>query len=143
MNSRLDEVQAALLRRVMLPRLEEWTARRREVARRYAAEITSAHIRVPVVGESSVRHLFPVFVPAAAKAGFFRYLRACGIVAGEHYPIPIHHQEAMESVPFEVFRGCPVAEELCRSEVSLPLHPFLTEDEVATVIRVCNEWSPD
>jgi dTDP-3-amino-3,4,6-trideoxy-alpha-D-glucose transaminase len=141
-NSRLDEVQAALLRSVWLPELPRWTARRREVARRYLAELRNPLVQSAgePAGSNSCWHLFPVTVAPERKQAFITHLKQCGIASGEHYPFAIPEQNALRQAPHEIVGGCARARRLCRSEVSIPVHPYLTDDEVTAVIAACNSW---
>jgi dTDP-3-amino-3,4,6-trideoxy-alpha-D-glucose transaminase len=144
-NSRLDELQAALLKRAGLPRLKQWTNRRREIAARYLAEIRNDHVCVPRVPAQSHScwHLFPVLVHAEHKHAFMNDLKSRGVLTGEHYPQAIPDQEAMATVPFEIAAsGIEQARRFCRSEVSLPIHPYLLEQEVSAVIETVNRWRP-
>ncbi len=141
-NSRLDELQASLMRRVYLPKLESWTARRREIARAYLEGIRNPALR-PIgapPGSESVWHLFPVVVAGGRKPEFLRHLAASGIAGGEHYPILMPDQAAMRGIPHEMAGDCPVARGIAQSEVSLPIHPYLTDGEVEQVIAACNDW---
>jgi dTDP-3-amino-3,4,6-trideoxy-alpha-D-glucose transaminase len=142
-NSRLDELHAAILKDAMLPRLSRWTGRRREISQAYCTGIRNPLIRVPqpVEGRGSGHHLFPVFVDPHRKPAFLDLLRRRGIASGEHYPLCIFEQEALRDVPHEVVEGCENARKLCRSEISLPLHPYLTEEEAAAVVSACNDWT--
>jgi dTDP-3-amino-3,4,6-trideoxy-alpha-D-glucose transaminase len=142
-NSRLDELQAALLRRVALPMQARWAARRRALAQRYVAEIANPRIAVPGAppGSDSAWHLFPVHVEARDKAAFVAHLRARGVASGEHYPIAVPDQRALARATFEVHGDLAVARRLCATEVSLPIHPYLTDDEAARVIAACNAWT--
>jgi dTDP-3-amino-3,4,6-trideoxy-alpha-D-glucose transaminase len=139
-NSRLDELQAALLRSVFLPRLDRWTARRRSIAQAYRQGM-----RLPCgfAGESAW-HLFPVHVPAARRAGFLEHLKSAGIVGGIHYPTAIPDQPVFVDSrgSFELADDCAVARRICASEVSLPIHPYLTDQEVGRVIDAVNSWRP-
>ncbi len=141
-NSRLDELQAAFLLHAILPRLEQWTRRRREIASAYVQGIRHGDVRVPGAphGSNSCWHLFPVFVPPERRDRFLEYLKAAGVEAGLHYPTAIPDQPALGTVPFELADECAVARRLCRSEVSLPVHPFLTGTDVARVIEAVNAW---
>ena len=142
-NSRLDELQAALLRRVQLPRLTRWTERRREVAEQYRRGIRNDEIRpiAPLAHSHSCWHLFPVRVDAERKQDFLSWLESCGVAAGEHYPIVIPDQAAMRGVAHEVIGDCARARRIARSQVSLPIHPYLKEEEIRRVIDACNQWS--
>ncbi|HEY2841993.1 MAG TPA: DegT/DnrJ/EryC1/StrS family aminotransferase, partial [Bryobacteraceae bacterium] len=96
-NSRLDELQAAYLRRACLPRLERWTARRREIAGAYLAGIKNPAVRLPatVKGTEPSWHLFPIWMDPARRNHF----------GGRHYPVAIPDQKAMNDVPFEAPGG--------------------------------------
>ena len=140
-NSRLDELQAALLR-AYLGRLAGWTARRRQIAGRYLAGIAHPAIR-PIgapAGSQSCFHLFPVIVEPSRKREFREHLKRNRIGSGEHYPLTIPDQKAMTEIPHEVAGECPNARRIAASEVTLPLHPYLRDDEVERVIAACNGW---
>jgi len=143
-NSRLDELQAAIVRRAHLPRLAKWVERRRAIAAAYEAGIRSPHIRICSVAAGSVssRHLFPATVAPALKRQFMEWLRSRGVGGGEHYPMPLMDQPAMRNVACETMGGCATAREFCRSQVSLPVHPYLSEEQIAYVVDVCNAWDP-
>lgn len=142
MNSRLDELHAAILRDAILPRLNEWTNRRRRIGEFYDRQIRNPRIRVPAPPPEATpcRHLYPVFVPPESKLSFLAHLRDRGIAAGEHYPMCIFEQEALRDVSIEFASPCDNALRLARSEVSLPVHPFLKEEEIQAVVNACNEW---
>ncbi len=131
-NSRLDELQAAFLRRACLPRLERWTARRREIAAAYLRGIRNPAVRLPNPPEGSEPswHLFPIWMDPARRRHF----------GGLHYPIAIPDQKAMRDVAFEAPGGYENARRLCASEVSLPIHPYLNDAEVAEVIAAVNSF---
>ncbi len=141
-NSRLDEVQAAFLRHACLPRLEQWTRRRRAISSAYREGIGHREVRVPGAhsGSNSCWHLFPVFVSPERRNDFLEHLKASGVEAGIHYPAAIPDQAALSTVPFELADDCAIARRLCRSEVSLPIHPYLTDAEARSVIEAVNAW---
>jgi dTDP-3-amino-3,4,6-trideoxy-alpha-D-glucose transaminase len=143
-NSRLDELQAALLRRVCLPELPRWTARRREIARRYLSELRNPLAKPTGAppGSNSCWHLFPVIVDPERKRSFMTHLKERGVASGEHYPVAIPEQNALRQARHEMASPCANARRFCRSEVSIPIHPYLTDDEVAAVIAACNSWNP-
>jgi dTDP-3-amino-3,4,6-trideoxy-alpha-D-glucose transaminase len=143
LNSRLDEMQAAILRDAMLPRLAEWTGRRRATAVRYRSGIEHKSISLPKTaeGSESAWHLFPVLVDPSKRDAFLAHLRAKGIGAGIHYPALIPDQKAMKEYGrFEVRGTLSQARRFAGGEVSLPIHPFLRDDEVTHVIEACNGW---
>ena len=131
-NSRLDEVQAAVLR-ARLPWLAGWTDRRRALAARYRAALSGGRVVVPPECDPGhVYHLFPVL--AADREPFQSRLAARGIETLVHYPVPLPRQAA-----FAAFTpaACPIADRVSRHVCSLPLHPRLTEadvDEVAAAV---------
>jgi dTDP-4-amino-4,6-dideoxygalactose transaminase len=114
-NSRLDEIHAAILRRVFLPRLEAWTRRRRAVARRYRDGLANPLVRVPPVPATAEpsAHLFPVLEPAEARDAFRAFLEERGVATDVHYPVAIPDQPAMRDVPWEAPFGLARARELC------------------------------
>jgi dTDP-4-amino-4,6-dideoxygalactose transaminase len=131
-NSRLDELQAAFLRRACLPRLQRWTARRREIAAAYLKGIQNPGVRLPNPPEGSEPswHLFPIWISPARRNHF----------EGRHYPVAIPDQKALANVPFEVLGGYENARRLCASEASLPIHPYLSDAEVEEVIAAVNSF---
>jgi dTDP-4-amino-4,6-dideoxygalactose transaminase len=128
-NSRLDEVQAAVLR-ARLPLLRGWTERRRALAHRYREALNGidAVMVPPQLDAGHVYHLFPV--RSTARDDLQAHLRAAGIETLIHYPIPIPHQPALAT---EQPAECPVATRVCREVLSLPLYPSLPEAAVVEV----------
>ena len=142
MNSRLDELHAAVLEEVFLPRLEEWNVRQAEVAGRYLEELSNPDVRpVPVrPGFRSSWHLFPVRVPADRRAAFRAHLEKGGVRTTVHYPTLIPSQPALSSIPHEVIGTVERAQALTEEEVSLPIHAYLLDSEVERVVQLVNEW---
>ena len=132
-NSRLDELQAAILR-ARLPFLKTWTERRRTLARRYREELESSPVSLlPERDRGHVYHLFVVRVPPEDTGGrdaLQRYLRTRAIETLVHYPVPIPEQPALAT---EQPAACPVAAAACNEVLSLPLHPGLGEGDVRAV----------
>jgi dTDP-4-amino-4,6-dideoxygalactose transaminase len=119
-NSRLDEMQAAVLR-ARLPWLQRWTAERRTLAAEYRAQLRGAPVTVPPECDPGhVYHLFPVL--SAERSALQASLKAGGIETLVHYPIPLSRQPAFAS---ERPHDCPVANDVCAQVLSLPLHPGL------------------
>jgi len=136
-NSRLDELQAALLR-VKLPLLDSDNARRRAIAGRYLRGMRHTGVTLPVAPagpESHVWHIFPVRV--AARDSFQHHLAQAGVQTLIHYPIPPHHQSA-----FPVLHGLtlPITEAIHREIVSLPMGPTMSDLQVEQVIDAVNAW---
>jgi len=139
-NSRLDEIQAAVLR-VRLPHLDAENARRRELAALYASELAGAGIALPTQPNGEVVPVFHQYaVRTTGRERLRLWLEARGIVAQALYPVPLHHQPAFAQwAPPEV--GALAECERCCSEVlSLPVHPALTEAEVRQVAAAVCEW---
>jgi len=139
-NSRLDEVQAALLREASLPRMTQWIARRRAIAAAYTAGIHNSEVVLPGQpnGSDSSWHLFPVHV--ARRAEFLAHLKANEISGGIHYPTAIPDQAAMSQTLVELADPCTRAKQICATEVSLPIHPYLTDEEVTRVMNAANSF---
>ncbi len=129
-NSRLDEIQAAILR-ARLPFLGGWTARRRALARMYRAALGSARVTLPPeADEGHVYHLF--VVRSGERDRLQKHLRSCGVETLIHYPIPIPRQPAFASThPAD----CPAAADVCAEILSLPLHPGMADADVQLVAR--------
>lgn len=135
-NSRLDELQAALLR-VKLRHLEEATRKRREVADYYLANIQNEAVRLPkvIASEGHVWHLF--VVRTAERDRFQKYLSDKEIQTVIHYPIAPHKQEAYKEWNHLSF---PVSEKLHEEVISLPISDVLTEEQIATVAEAVNAF---
>lgn len=144
LNSRLDELHAAILARAFLPKLAAWTARREAIAAAYLRGIAHPVVRpLPVpVHSQSVWHLFPVSVPPALRAAFRAHLEARQVQSNVHYPQMIPRQPALASIRYEVLGSLARAEALAASEVSLPIHPYLSDDDVARVVAAVMDFAP-
>jgi dTDP-3-amino-3,4,6-trideoxy-alpha-D-glucose transaminase len=139
LNSRLDELQAAILRSAMLPRLDRWLARRREIAARYTDALQDCSLR-PIVadGGRSAHHLFPTQVDGEDAASTVDALAQKGVSVGRHYPFVCADQQAVRGVG--VAHGSLAnARRLAKREISLPIHPYLEDDEIEIVIAACLE----
>lgn len=144
-NSRLDEIQAAMLR-VKLRKVERETQRRREIAQLYIAGIINPLIKLPFPHKtelldlrSHVWHLFVIQVKQREKLESF--LSDKGIQTSIHYPIPPHQQEAYKNTPEMKAKSFPITEEIHEHVLSLPISPVLDDEEVAHVIRAVNQFS--
>jgi dTDP-4-amino-4,6-dideoxygalactose transaminase len=136
-NSRLDEIQAAVLR-ARLERLPAWTSRRRALAARYRNGLAGSAITVPrEFDPGHVYHLFPVLTPH--RDAFMNALKAQGIGSLIHYPVPIPRQPGIVTPRRD---ACPVADRVCDEVCSLPLHPYLSDAEVDRVIGAVRDWKP-
>ena len=135
-NSRLDEFQAAFLS-AKLPYLDTWTAQRRAVAEQYRKGIINPKIRMLKEDPGCVYHIFPIF--STEREALKAYLENLGIHTLIHYPIPIHLQKAY--APLGYARGdFPVAEMLAETELSIPLYPGMTEEEIGYIMDALNRF---
>ena len=142
LNSRLDEVHAAILKDAMLPLLTRFTQRRGDIAEAYRKGIINPQVVIPCVpeGSESVWHLYPLIVRGDRNA-FQKHLSESGISSGIHYPILIPDQNAMKFFePSLVRRELRNATQFAEQEVSLPIHPYLSNYDVEKVIATCNSW---
>ena len=132
-NSRLDELQAAILR-VKLRHLDAWNARRRALAAVYRDGLAGAPVEPPVEA-AWAHHVYHLFVVrSAAREALRARLAAAGIDTLVHYPIPLHEQEAFQD-PAHRRGAFPNAERDAAEVVSLPLFPQLADEQVARVCR--------
>lgn len=137
LNSRLDELHAAILRTALLPRLDGWLSRRREIAAHYAEALTGTALR-PIVAEAgrSAHHLFPVEVTDGDPTEVAAKIAEHGIAVGRHYPFLCPDQRAARGAGVAV-DPLAVARRLSERELSLPIHPYLSDEEVESVIGAC------
>ena len=130
MNSRLDEIQAAILN-VKLPSLDRDNERRRQIAARYVEGLSGLSLQLPVEA-SSGQHVYHLFVVALDERDRLRsHLLKDGVAAGIHYALPSHLHPAFRSF---ATTALPVTENLVQRILTLPIYPELSEDEVAAVI---------
>jgi dTDP-4-amino-4,6-dideoxygalactose transaminase len=132
-NSRLDELQAAILG-VKLRHLDAWNERRRYHARRYTQQLADLPIVTPVdqANGRSVYHLYVIRTPH--RDALREFLKKQGISAGIHYPLPLHLQPAYKHLGYGI-GDFPIAEAAAKEILSLPMYPELTESDVD---RVCD-----
>jgi dTDP-4-amino-4,6-dideoxygalactose transaminase len=135
-NSRLDEIQAAVLR-VKLKYLDRDNARRSEIAGLYLAKIRNRKIILPAHtdGRSHVWHIF--IIRSTERDRLQKYLSDNNIQTLIHYPIPVHKQSAYREY-FDL--SLPLTEKIHREVLSLPISPVMTDEEVQTIIHVINNF---
>ena len=136
-NSRLDEIQAAVLS-VKLKYLDAENGRRKAIAGYYYENINNALITVPrCLDRDNVYHIFPVL--CADRDRLQRFLLDRGIHTMIHYPIPPHKQRCYARLSSV---SLPVTERIHREELSIPLNVTLTDDETATIVSALNAFNP-
>ncbi|HHL8292062.1 TPA: DegT/DnrJ/EryC1/StrS family aminotransferase [Escherichia coli] len=136
LNSRLDELQAALLR-VKIHTLAEDTAIRQRIAEKYIREIKNPAIMLPVF-ESQGAHVWHLFVVRTANREKFQsYLSEKGIQTLIHYPLPPHKQQAYQDMSS---LNLPITEQIHDEVISLPISPVMSEDDVDYVIKMVNDY---
>ncbi len=136
-NSRLDEIQAAVLD-VKLKYLEADNAHRREIADYYYAQIDNPLVYLPerLPDPQNVYHLFPVF--SSRRDALQAYLKENGVGTLIHYPIPPHKQECYREWAGYSF---PVTEKIAAEELSIPIGPCISKADAATVVSLINHFS--
>jgi dTDP-4-amino-4,6-dideoxygalactose transaminase len=133
-NSRLDEVQAAILR-VKLTHLDRQNARRREIAGAYNGALSGSKLQPPAQRDD-VEHVFHLYVTRAGRRDEFQaQLREHGVGTGIHYPVPVHRQPAYRGRVALERAGCPHTDAAAGEILSLPIYPDLTDAEVEAVCR--------
>ena len=142
-NSRLDEIQAAVLD-VKLRYLDEDNAHRKEIAHYYYEHIDNPIITLPTLlpDEQNVYHLFPIIVKGKQNRDRLHdYLEENGVGTVCHYPIAPHKQECYANATWNMPRlSLPITERLADEELSLPIGPTITLEEVAQIVEVINNF---
>ncbi|RSK70251.1 DegT/DnrJ/EryC1/StrS family aminotransferase [Enterobacter huaxiensis] len=136
-NSRLDEIQAAMLR-VKLPNLNRETEARRMIAEKYLASINNPFIELPFVtsAENHVWHLF--VIKTTKREELAKYLHSRGVETLIHYPLPPHKQKAYAAWNNITL---PLTEEIHNQVLSLPIDPNMTSEDIEQVINAVNEFT--
>lgn len=143
-NSRLDEIQAAMLS-VKLKHLDADTFRRKEIAIAYAQSINNPAISQPIPADSTMAslesHVFHLYVVRTQQRQELQeHLSAAGIQTMIHYPIPPHQQRAYQEWNQQSY---PLTEAIHQEVLSLPISPVMTDEDVSAVIHACNEFCAD
>lgn len=138
-NSRLDPIQAAILR-VKLRHLDTENSQRQRVAQRYGDALSALPIKTPQrVGD--VSHVYHQYVlRVAQRDALMAFMKKQGVGVAIHYPAPVHVQPAYcNRVPI-VAGGLPVTQRIGQDILSLPMHPYLTDAEIEQVIHALTQW---
>lgn len=137
-NSRLDEVQAALLS-VKLAHIDKWNGERKRIAQIYNEKIQNALFTLPQINEmnSHVFHIYPIL--CNKRENLIEYLEKKGIGTNVHYPKPIPKQGAYQDMNWDI-KDYPITEKICAEEISIPLYPGMTETEIEYIIEILNAY---
>ena len=139
LNSRLDELQAALLS-VRLRKLDEFTQRRQQIAEAYRAQLQNPKVRLlsdPQSRDSHVYHLFVICCNDRDRLA--SHMKTRGVETLIHYPVPVHLQPPCRDVRCDP-AGLVEAERHAAVCLSIPCHPFLSDAEVSTIIEAVNDF---
>lgn len=137
-NSRLDALQAALLR-VKLPYLDEWNAKRREHAKKYNEGITNPKIIKPICKDYN-SHIYYTYVITVENSKELReYLKQNDISTGVYFPVPLHLQKVFEDLGYK--KGdMPNAEYVAEHSLAIPMFAELTDEEIEKIVTLINLW---
>jgi dTDP-4-amino-4,6-dideoxygalactose transaminase len=136
-NSRLDEMQAAILR-ARLRHLPAWTAKRRAIAGRYRSALKNANVHAPREFDAGhVYHLFPVLTERRDR--FQAFMKERGVETLIHYPTPIPRQPALQSASPAM---CAIADRVSAQVVSLPMYPKLSDAAISAVSEAVEAFRP-
>ncbi|WP_278551601.1 DegT/DnrJ/EryC1/StrS family aminotransferase [Elizabethkingia bruuniana] len=137
LNSRLDEIQAAVLD-VKLPYVDKENGIRREIANRYTTEIINPKLVLPEIPLNQEEHVWHVYVIRCETRDHLQnYLTENGVQTIIHYPIPPHQQEAYKELSHLSF---PITEKMHKEFLSLPISSILTDEEIDEIIRIVNDF---
>lgn len=137
LNSRLDEIQAAVLD-IKLKYIDEENTVRKNIAKKYIAEISNPKIILPENPADENEHVWHLFVIRTENRNELqKYLTENGIQTLIHYPIPPHKQQAYKEWNEQSF---PISEKIHKEVLSLPISPVMTEEEVEKIIEIINEF---
>jgi dTDP-4-amino-4,6-dideoxygalactose transaminase len=133
-NSRLDEIQAAILRS-KLRHLNEWNEKRRKTAKLYTDLLSKTEVITPLEKDYA-KHVYHLYVIRHKNRDKLqKYLLKHGVQTLVHYPIPVHNQRA-----YVRSDKLPITEKICSEILSLPIYPWLKEDEVKTISKhICSQ----
>ena len=141
-NFRLSEIQCAI-GRIQLKHLDDWVARRNQIASKYNSAFSElSWTTIPVVRSDALHawHQYVLRVPDREK--FMNHMDANGVSTGIHYPLPCHLQPLYQNHPQHFEGALPITEAICNSVVSIPVHPHLSDDEVEKIISAVLNFNP-
>ena len=131
-NTRLDAIQAAILR-VKLPYIDEWNAKRREIAKIYDESLKDTDLVTPFVDEDNVPVYHMYILQSEEREAILGKLKENGVATGVYYPVPLHLQKVYKNLGYKE-GDMPVAEYLSHRTFAIPVYPELTKEQVDYVI---------
>ena len=132
-NTRLDAIQAAILR-VKLPHIDEWNAKRREIAKVYDERLKDTDLVTPAVSEENVPVYHMYILQSENREAMLSKLKEKGVATGVYYPVPLHLQKVYKDLGYKE-GDIPVAEYLSHRTFAIPVYPELTEEQVDYIIE--------
>ncbi len=138
-NSRLDEIQAAVLN-AKLPYLDQWNERRREIADFYNSNIKNKLIQLPKASPYA-KHVYYVYVISVKgnRDNLINYLKERNIGSGIYFPLPLHLQKVYAELGYK--KGdFPISEFIAENSLAIPVFPELTDEEVEYIVEVINSY---
>jgi dTDP-4-amino-4,6-dideoxygalactose transaminase len=136
-NSRLDELQAAMLR-VKLRHLDAWNKRRREIAERYRALLADSGVTLPWEAPYA-KHIYHLYIiRVKERKATQEHLKSLGIASGMYYPLPLHELDPYQHLGYSA-GFFPEAERAARETLAIPLYPEMTEDQIEAVASAVRE----
>ena len=138
-NNRLDSIQAIILSEKLIL-LEKWTEIKNRITERYQKEINNPLVLLPEVSVSCTVHSYHIFcLEVDNRESFEKHMAEKGVPTIIHYPIPIHKTTIFD--PSDIIFSSANTDKTCDRIVSIPIHPFLSEEEVDLVISSVNSWT--
>ncbi|MFW2489363.1 DegT/DnrJ/EryC1/StrS family aminotransferase [Clostridium chromiireducens] len=132
-NSRLDAIQAAILR-VKLPHLNVWNERRREIAKIFDRELKDSNVVVPTIDKENETVYHQYVLQSDDRESMLSRLKEKGVATGVYYPIPLHLQKVYKDLGYKE-GDMPVAEYLSNRTFAIPVYPELTENEINYIVE--------
>ena len=136
-NTRLDAIQAAILR-VKLTHIDNWNAKRREIAKIYDEKLKDTDLITPFIGEENeaVYHMY--IIQSENREAMLNKLKEKGVATGVYYPVPLHLQKVYKDLGYKE-GDMPVAEYLAHRTFAIPVYPELTEKEIEYIVESIKE----
>jgi dTDP-4-amino-4,6-dideoxygalactose transaminase len=132
-NSRLDAIQAAILR-VKLPQLDKWNSRRREIAKIYDEKLKNSNVVIPIIDEENEPVYHQYVLQSENREAMLNKLKEKGVATGVYYPVPLHLQKVYKDLGYKE-GDMPVAEYLSHRTFAIPVYPELTEKEIDYIVE--------